>query len=303
MNGEDPQAAAEQNRRSWNAVVRAHESHRGDLAGFLRTGGSTLFPEERGLLGDLRGKTVAHLQCNSGGDSLSLAALGAEVAGVDISDEAVTAARRLSEEAGIRVRFERADVYAWLDAATHDGRRFDAVFASYGVVCWLPDLGSWAKAIAQVLKPNGCFVLVDFHPAAEVFDEHWKPVRDYPRGGEPSPLDEGVGDYVGDSGGGLTPAGFVSGTEGFANPEPARLYRWGLGEVVTALAGSGLNITALREYPYSNGERHFVGMRERGGRRMFPPKNVPDLPLMYGIRAEGRGSAPGVVKTRRTEPG
>jgi hypothetical protein len=56
----------EQNRLSWNAVVGAHESHRGDLAGFLRAGGTTLFPEERWLLGDLVGKTLAHLQCNSG---------------------------------------------------------------------------------------------------------------------------------------------------------------------------------------------------------------------------------------------
>ncbi len=56
----------EQNRRSWNAAVGAHESHRGDLARFLRAGGTTLFPEELGLLGDLAGETVAHLQCNSG---------------------------------------------------------------------------------------------------------------------------------------------------------------------------------------------------------------------------------------------
>src|SRR5918994_5993604 len=51
----------EQNRLSWNAVAGAHESHRGDLAGFLRSGGSTLFPEELKLLGPLEGKTLAHL--------------------------------------------------------------------------------------------------------------------------------------------------------------------------------------------------------------------------------------------------
>ena len=91
----------EQNRLSWNAVAGAHESHRGDLAGFLRSGGSTLFPEELELLGPLEGKTLAHLQCNAGGDSLSLALRGAEVTGVDFSDEAILRARALSEEAGI----------------------------------------------------------------------------------------------------------------------------------------------------------------------------------------------------------
>ena len=292
MSRPDPDAAREQNRRSWNAVVGAHESHRGDLAGFLGAGGSTLFPEERRLLGDLTGRSVAHLQCNSGGDTLSLAALGAAVTGVDLSDEAVLSARRLSEGSGIAARFVRADVYDWLAETAEAGRRFDAVFASYGVVCWLPDLDRWAGGVQAILAPGGRFVLVDFHPAADVFDEAWNVARDYPSGGEPLPLEEGVGDYVADSGGGLAPAGFAEGVGGFENPEPCCLYRWGFGEVVTALAGTGLRITALEEYPYSNGERHFARMRELPGRRMAPPADGPAVPLMYGVRAEKNGDSP-----------
>lgn len=289
-----------QNRRSWNAAVAAHDSHRGDLAGFLKAGGTTLFPEEARLLGDLSGRTLAHLQCNSGGDSLSLARLGAVVTGVDLSDEAVLSARRLADASGIPARFVRADVYDWLARTGEEGGRFDVVFASYGVVCWLGDLGLWAEGIRSVLSPGGRFVLVDFHPAAEVFDGGWNPARDYPSGGEPLVLEEGVGDYVAESGGALTPAGFEEGVGGFRNAEPCHLFRWGLGEVVTALASAGLQITALEEYPYSNGERHFSGMRELAGRRMIPPEHMPAFPLMYGLRAhkneappkdpEGRGS-------------
>ncbi|HSK99125.1 MAG TPA: glycosyltransferase [Rubrobacteraceae bacterium] len=281
-------ALREQNRLSWNAVAEAHDSHRGDLAGYLRGGGSTLFPEERALLGDLRGSTLAHLQCNSGGDSLSLASLGATVTGVDASDEAIRSARRLSAEAGIAADFVRADVYDWLAATARTGRRFDVVFSSYGVVCWLTDLGGWARGIASVLGPGGRFVLVDFHPAAEIFDEEWRVAYDYPSGGETRLLEEGVGDYVGESGGGLTPAGFAEGVVGFQNPRRCHLFRWGLGEVVTAVAGAGLKVTALEEYPYSNGERHFVGMLELRGRRMVPPESVPSVPLMYGVSAEKR---------------
>ena len=293
MSGPDPGGARDQNRRSWNAVVGAHDSHRGDLARFLRAGGSTLFAEERRLLGELSGLTLAHLQCNSGGDTLSLAGLGANVTGVDLSDEAIRSARGLSERSGILVRFVRADVYDWLTEAATREERYDVVFASYGVVCWLPELAAWAGGIAGILGPGGRFVLVDFHPAAEVFDETWNPARDYPSGGEPLLLEEGVGDYVEASRGGLTPAGFAGGVRGFENPEPCCLFRWGLGEVVTALAGAGLEITALEEYPYSNGERHFGGMREMPGRRMFPPENVPAVPLMYGVRAEKNGVRPG----------
>src|ERR671917_70721 len=277
----------EQNRVSWNAVVRAHDSHRGDLPRFLREGGSTLFREEHDLLGELEGKSLVHLQCNSGGDSISLARLGATVTGVDVSDEAVSSARDLAVKTGIRATFERADVYDWLEGASREGRRFDVAFASYGVICWLPDLRIWAGGIAGILNPGGCFVLIDFHPAADIFDRAWNHVNDYPSGGESLLLDRGVGDYVGASGGGLTPAGFVEGVRDFENSEACHLFRWGLGEVVTALAEAGLRITALEEYPYANGERKFAGMRELRGKRMVPPEDVPTIPLMYGIRAEG----------------
>ncbi|HEU4454755.1 MAG TPA: class I SAM-dependent methyltransferase, partial [Longimicrobium sp.] len=121
----------EQNRLSWNAVIEAHNSHKGDQAAFFLAGGSTLFPEERELLGDLAGRRLVHLQCNAGQDTLSLARLGAEATGVDISDEAIAFAARLSEESGIAARFERADVYDWLEEAGRAGRRFDAAFSSY----------------------------------------------------------------------------------------------------------------------------------------------------------------------------
>jgi SAM-dependent methyltransferase len=134
-----------------------------------------------------------------GGDSLSLATLGATVVGVDLSGEAVRSARELSERTGIQACFECADVYDWLAEAERRSRRFDAVYSSYGVVCWLSDLKAWAAGIAAVLEPGGRFVLVEFHPAAEVFDAEWKPVRSYPSGGEPLRLDESVGDYVGES--------------------------------------------------------------------------------------------------------
>jgi SAM-dependent methyltransferase len=276
----------EQNRVSWNAVVGAHDSHRGDLSRFLRKGGSTLFHEERDLLGELERRSLVHLQCNSGGDSMSLARLGATVTGVDASDEAVSSARALAEETGTRATFERADVYDWLEATLREGRLFDIAFASYGVICWLPDLRGWANSIAGILNPGGRFVLVDFHPAADIFDRDWNHVHDYPSGGEPVLLEEGVGDYVAASGGGLTPAGFVEGVRDFENPEGCYLFRWGLGDVVTALAEAGLKITALEEYPYANGERKFAGMRELPGKRMVPPEHIPAIPLMYGIRAE-----------------
>lgn len=274
----------EQNRRSWNAVVPAHYSHHHDLAGFLRGGGLTIFPEERELLGELPGRALAHLMCNTGQDTLSLASLGASVTGVDISEAAIERARRLAAETGLPARFVRMDVYDWLAATAAAGERFDRIFCSYGALCWLPDLAAWARGIAGALAPGGRFVLVEFHPASNMFDRRWQLAAPYPSGGAVLPL-HGVDDYVGSSGDGLAPAGFAEGVRGFENPEPCYLFSWGVGEVVTALAQAGLRIELLREYAYVNGERPFDEMRELPGRRLAPPPGVPAIPLMYGIAA------------------
>lgn len=161
----------EQNRRSWNHATRAHNSHKGDQARFFREGGNRLYAEERELLGEIAGKRVLNLQCNSGQDSLSLAQLGAAVTGVDISDEAIGFAQRLSADSGLAAKFVRADVYDWLEEAAHRAERWDVVFCSYGAVCWLSDVSSWARGIAALLAPGGRFVMVEFHPLLGMLDE------------------------------------------------------------------------------------------------------------------------------------
>jgi 2-polyprenyl-3-methyl-5-hydroxy-6-metoxy-1,4-benzoquinol methylase len=104
----------EANRQSWNAATQAHNSHKRDQATFLRNGGSTLRDEELALLGDIAGKTLLHLQCNSGQDSLSLAARQAEVTGVDISDEAISQAVRSRVTPGLPPSFvARTSTTGW----------------------------------------------------------------------------------------------------------------------------------------------------------------------------------------------
>ncbi|MFC7288144.1 class I SAM-dependent methyltransferase [Herminiimonas glaciei] len=273
----------EANRLSWNAATRAHNSHKGDQALFFRNGGSTLFPEEQGLLGEVQGLKVLHLQCNSGQDSLSIARLGADLTGVDISDEAITFARELATGSGIAAHFERADVFDYLGSAAVPDRSFDLVFSSYGTICWLSDLTAWAQGIARVLKPGGRFVFVEFHPYAMVFDEQWRMHYDYFNS---APLaQDGVSDYVAESGDGLALGVYQAGEQDFANPHPSHEFTWGLGQVITALSQSGLAIARLDEYPYANGWKGFDDMQDSGGRRMVPPAGMPRIPLMYSIVA------------------
>ncbi len=288
----------EANRLSWNAATVAHNSHKGDQATFFRNGGSTLYPEEIELLGDLSGLDLLHLQCNAGQDSLSLARLGANVTGVDISDEAIAFATRLSRESGVAATFERADLFHWFDTARARGLTFDRVFASYGTICWLSDLGPWARGIASVLKPGGRFAFIEFHPFAMVFDEKWQPRYDYaPR----EPVSEpGVGDYVAASGTGLAQNGYEEGVVDFRNPHPSFEFNWGIADVVQALIDAGLRIECLKEYPYSNGWVGFEAMRDGGSGRMLPPEAMPSVPLMYAIAAARPKSAAAVASRRET---
>jgi SAM-dependent methyltransferase len=271
----------EANRRSWNVATDAHNSHKRDQAGFLRNGGTTLFPEEIELLGDLTGKALIHLQCNAGQDTLSLAKLGAAVTGVDISDTAVDFARQLSVDSGIPGTFHRADLFEWL-ASTDE--RFDVAFTSYGVLNWLSSLKPWGEGIARILKPGGRFVMVEFHPTYNIFEDDWQVLMPN-MGGAMAPFHGGIGDYVADSGPAGAPSGYETGVVDFQNPHPVYEFGWSTGDIVTALLEAGLQLTALREYPYSNGFKRFPDMREIPGNRFAMPEGKPDIPLMLGITA------------------
>ena len=272
------------NRLSWNEATRAHNSHKGDQAAFFRQGGSTLFAEETQLLGDIRGQSLLHLQCNSGQDSLSIARhLGATVKGVDISDEAIRFARQLSRDSGIHAVFARADIY---DFFLENETRFDSVFASYGALVWLSDLDAWGAGIARCLKPGGRFVFIDFHPAFCMLDEDWRLTCDY-MGGAAIEYESGIGDYVALTGTAAEIDSLAPGIENFVNPHPGVEYLWGIADVVTSLLDAGLTLRVLREYDHCNGFKPMPDMRDLGHRRFAMPPGMPQrYPFMFSLIAE-----------------
>lgn len=277
----------EANRLSWNEATKAHNSHKADQAGFFRAGGNKLFPEEMELLGDVAGKELVHLQCNAGQDTLSLVQMGAKVTGVDISDEAIAFDRQLAADSGLPATFVRSDIFDWFAETAAAGRSFDLAFSSYGAICWLSDLGSWARGIASVLRPGGRFVLVEFHPFAFTLDDEGKGAVTYPYSscGEPLSWDDGVSDYVAMSGPALAPSGYLEGAQDFKNPNPCHEFAWSMADVVTALLEAGLRIEAFREYLYANGWKPFPGMRELPGRRTAMAEDRPQIPMMFAVAA------------------
>lgn len=270
------------NRKRWDEVVDLHAKSSFYALRAVREGGLALHTIEREELGPVRGKSLLHLQCHFGLDTLSWVRLGARATGVDYSAQGIALARRLSRELKVPARFIRSDVYAL------PGRlkgRFDIVFTSYGVLPWLPDLSRWAAVVSHFLKPGGAFYMVEGHPAADLYDNEpgvrgLKIVHPYFPEGKPMRF-ETPGDY----------ADFDAKVQNLVT------YEWGhpLGEILTALADAGLRIEFVHEFPYC-AWRMFPFMKRGKDGWWRLPKRMPAMPLMFSVRA----SAPGRSRASRS---
>lgn len=258
------------NKNLWDNWAEIHaRSAYYDVEGF-KSGESRLKPLELAELGDVAGKSLLHLQCHFGLDTLSWARSGAEVTGVDFSERAVELARSLAQELDLAARFIRSDIYG-LPEVLHG--EFDIVFTSYGVLYWLPDLSRWAKVVAHFLKPGGTFYIAEFHPFAAVFENEGvadlQPAYPYFHGPEPLRF-ETHGSYA-------EPETDFRGVE----------YGWDhpLGEIVNALLGSGLRLEYLHELPYSFEQRFPFMERDDEGRWRLPGKLDGMIPLLFSLKA------------------
>lgn len=227
------------NRLAWNAIAGKRP---GKSVDFFIHGGSTLDDYQAAALGEVTDQRLLHLQCANGDESLSLAAQGAHVVGVDISEVAIEAANRTAEGSGLDAAFLAADVYA----LPPDLTGFDLVYAGAGAVCWLPDLDRWARVVAGCLRPGGRFVLYEHHPVWEALSVTAKGLaantnyfgqRDAADRGDPAKHLDGV----------------VSGAD-------FQSFVWPVADVVTALIEAGLVIDRLEEYPQPS---MYEGLGER----------------------------------------
>jgi SAM-dependent methyltransferase len=208
----------ERNRRAWDEI---HRRRAHALEGQLG------LPEiVRAALGHVSGKRVLHLQCATGESTAELAELGALVTGVDIAAEALAVARERSPE----IAWVQADVHALPPELTRG--RFDLVYTGGGVVVWLHDLEAWARGIAAALRPGGDLLLHEEHPVAMCVDQSLRWREDY--------FDESV----------IVNVGWEHfDVHGDPPTEEKHERFWRLGQIITAVAGAGLVVRQLEEYP------------------------------------------------------
>lgn len=254
------------NRESWNNKVELHlKSEFYDLKGFLN-GKNSLNTIELDLLGDIKGKSVLHLQCHFGQDTISLNRLGADVVGVDLSDKAIQSANQIAKDTNSDAKFICCDIY---ELPKYLNKKFDIVFTSYGTIGWLPDLDKWARIISKFLKPNGRFVFVEFHPVVWMFDNNFNKIS-----------------YRYFNSGAIFET--ETGTYAHKNADITQEYvMWnhGLSEVINSLIKNGLEIISFDEFDYS--PYNCFNRTVEFEHKKYRIEHLDDkIPMVYSIHAK-----------------
>jgi SAM-dependent methyltransferase len=259
------------NLKHWNELVNINAGSRSyDLEGFKK-GKSSLLSIEIKELGNVFGKTFLHLQCHFGMDTLSWARLGANVTGIDFSDKAIHLARRLSDELNIPANFINSNIY---DIPKIINEKFDIVFTSYGVLCWLPDLYKWAEVISASLKSGGIFYIIEGHPFGNLVDEHYKEhfKIGYNYFNQNNPI-------------------IVDDESTYASPD-AKVknkvtYEWfhPMSEIINSLITHGLEIEFLHEFPFGFFQIH-PDMQQRDDGYWEFQTFESSIPMLFSLRAK-----------------
>jgi SAM-dependent methyltransferase len=268
----------EANKQSWNKRTAVHkDSAFYDLASFKK-GRSSLNKIELEELGNVKGKTLLHLQCHFGMDTISWQREGANCVGVDLSDEAIKLAREINAELKLGAKFICTNIYDLMDNA--EAMRYysspvgggwegaDIVFTSYGTIGWLPDLDKWAGIVAHFLKPGGIFYIADFHPVLWMMDEHFEKIK-YHYFNTEVITEEISGTYSDRD------APIKSIEHGWNHP---------FSEIFNALVKHGLQVQQFNEFPYS--PYNCFSNLEQGTDGMWRIKGMDErMPMMYSIKA------------------
>lgn len=256
----------EANKALWDGRVESHIESEFYGMDSWRAGKDKVPQVDLALLGDLKGKTLLHLQCHFGQDTLSFARMGAKVTGADLSTTAIEQARELAAELKLDAEFVCCNV---LDLKDHLSGSFDIVYTSYGTIGWLPDLKPWADVVQHFLKPGGHFVIADFHPMMWSLD-----LKDFKIGyhyfNQEVIEEEELGSYADKE-------------PGTGNPNMSYTWNHPISDIMTPLLEQGLILEKFEEYDWSPWPC-FADLEEVGPKQWKFAKRTKEIPMFYAMR-------------------
>ena len=260
------------NQKMWDEFAKEHfqiENEFYSVSAFLE-GKSTLKQYELNEMGNVKGKKLLHLQCHFGLDTLSWEREGAIVTGIDFSGEAIRLAKILAERANLSGNFIQTNLY---DSPKVLSEKFDIIYTSIGVLCWLNDLKKWAEIIAHFLKKEGFFYIADGHPFSKMFDnEHQEELQlkyNYFHSSEPMEF-TAEGSYASDK----------------PHMKPHKEYEWdhSLSDIINSLIQADLKINFFNEYPFAPFQIYPFSEQDSNG--CYKLKNQKaEIPLFFTLKA------------------
>ena len=250
----------EKNKNAWNKRTPIHIQSKFYNNLEFKKNKNSLKSIELNEIGDVNQKSILHLQCHFGQDSISLMHMGAKVTGIDFSNVAINEAKKLAKETNTNVTFIEEDILK-----LNLNKKFDLVFSSYGVIGWLPDLKKWGSIISNHLKKGGEFLLTEFHPFIALLDnEQW----DYFYNKTPD-IETENGTYT-DGGENLTTT--------------TCWWNHSLTNIFVALESNGLKLTSFKEFDYSPFPLKGMIKKEKGKYVLENRKNQK-LPYVFSLKA------------------
>ncbi|MDG5818395.1 class I SAM-dependent methyltransferase [Natronococcus sp. A-GB7] len=208
--------------------------------------------DDLGLFGDLDGKRAIELGCGGAQFGLAISKAGAEVTGVDLSENQLAHARDLAVEHDEDIDLVEASV---TNMPMVKDASYDLAFSAFAFQ-WVKDIRSCFSEAHRVLKPGGKLVFSVDHPLYRCLD---------PETGE------------------LTVSYFAdSPRREYSEEFDAEMivYRRTVSEIATSLLEVGFSIEELREPGYEDPEKY---ESEYGS---FQPDRMARIPPTLVVAAE-----------------
>lgn len=255
------------NKHAWGQVSKDHYD---TFKKALSNGTHQFNPYIKNEIGDLSGKKIIHLQCNTGADTILLAKMSESAVGVDLVPSNVFYAKELAKDLNItNVDFIESDIMEFMDK---HNEKYDVVFVSEGAIGWLPDLKRWAKTIRHLLKDDGFFYVFDSHPFFLTFNTEKLSSNvmeiQYPYFSKVPDVEDSIGGYASEPKYGVK----------------AYFWMYTVSDLINSLTSAGLHINYFNEFK----ENFFNagGMKNQGGNGLYNYDfNDDKIPMSFSLIA------------------
>ena len=256
----------ESNKHAWGQISKDHYNY---FKNALQEGTYQLNNHISAEIGDLSGKSIIHLQCNTGADTILLARMAAKAVGVDLVPDNIVYAQKLANDFGVsNASFIASDIMELMD---NHNEKYDVVFVSEGAIGWLPDLAKWGQTIKHLLKDDGYLYVFDSHPFALMFDEGklTQGVTEikYPYFKKTPDIDNTIGGYASDT---------KDGVETY-------FWMFTISDILNSLISAGLHIEFFNEFQENYFD--FGGGKRVDGNLYNFEFNKGLFPMSFSLRA------------------